>query len=119
MTPWLNSSAFRSADNSPTLHSAAVANADSKQQREARVYLSCASGHSPSLKEVRVETQEGIQAKSMEELLAGFTVWLTLTGSWFNSSLLQRRTIYLDNGATHSGLGSPTLINNKDNPSKT
>lgn len=119
MTQWLNSSAFRFADNTPTLRSAAVANTDSKQQREARVYLSCASGHSPSWKEVRVETQEGIQAKSMEELFAGFTVWLALTGSWFNSFLMQQRAICLGNGATHSGLHSPTLINNNDNPSKT
>lgn len=89
LTQCLNSSVFRSADDSPTPRSAAVAkHSGSTQQRKARVYLSHASGHSPSLKEVRVETQEGIQAKSMEELLAGFIVWLALTGSWFNSLLI-------------------------------
>jgi hypothetical protein len=72
--------------------------------REESVHLSCRS-HSPLLREVTVRTE----AQTMEEDC------LLLCSLPFSAFLIQTRTLLRRDGATHSGMDSPTAISNQGN----
>lgn len=82
-------------------------------QSEERVYL--AYDFQFIVHQWRV-VRTGTQARTWSRNRGGMLPSGSLPGSLLASFLTQPKTTYLENGTNHSKLGSPTSINNQNNP---